>query len=617
MRLSTIAIVLAVFGAAAGGAYVSARAAAGWIETTTVDAVENRLKVDGHNWATVSADGLRVTLDGEAPSEAERFKVLSSVGSVVDASRVYDNFTVAELGGLEAPDFSIEILRNDAGISLIGLIPAQTSQEEILQQINARVPGVGVSDFLETADYPVPANWDASVDYGITALGILERTKITIKEELVSVEAITQSEEEKKRLETNLSRRLPEGVKGEFALNAPLPVITPFILRFQITDGTARMDACSAESEESAAKILKAAAEAGLDGKSECRIGLGVPSPDWADAASSGMAAIAELGGGKLTISDVDMGLIAVPGSDPAKFEATTTKLTEGLPPAFALNASLPELRSADDAKPEEFTATRSPEGQLQLRGAMLDDQTKGIMETFARAKFGTQGISESVEINPDLPSGWTVRVLAGLEVLGELNSGLVTVTPSSIDVRGRSGNQNIGALVSQSLIKRLGSETDFDLDLTYDAILDPVANRLKPADCVQEITKVAETKKITFEPGSTNLDGSSRAVVDQIAAIMARCPDAEIEISGHTDSQGREEMNLSLSQDRANAVLGALTLKRVEMKTLVAQGYGETQPIADNGTEAGREANRRIEFRLITPVPVPLDGEDSPAEEN
>jgi OOP family OmpA-OmpF porin len=74
------------------------------------------------------------------------------------------------------------------------------------------------------------------------------------------------------------------------------------------------------------------------------------------------------------------------------------------------------------------------------------------------------------------------------------------------------------------------------------------------------------------------------------------------MEIGGHTDSQGRESMNERLSQQRADAVLNAIMARRVLTSNLSAKGYGESRPIADNGTEDGREANRRIEFRLILP---------------
>jgi OOP family OmpA-OmpF porin len=74
------------------------------------------------------------------------------------------------------------------------------------------------------------------------------------------------------------------------------------------------------------------------------------------------------------------------------------------------------------------------------------------------------------------------------------------------------------------------------------------------------------------------------------------------MEIGGHTDSQGREEMNQQLSKQRADAILDALQSRRVLTGNLTTKGYGEERPIADNDTEDGREANRRIEFTLVQP---------------
>lgn len=138
---------------------------------------------------------------------------------------------------------------------------------------------------------------------------------------------------------------------------------------------------------------------------------------------------------------------------------------------------------------------------------------------------------------------------------------------------------------------------------MTYLEELDPLARMLNGEECVAEITDLASQNKIKFEPGSATLDGDSRDTVQAIAEVFERCLEAPIEIGGHTDSQGREEMNLNLSKGRAEAVLTALRGARVKLKSLTAEGYGETQPIADNGTEEGREANRRIEFRLVTPA--------------
>ena len=74
------------------------------------------------------------------------------------------------------------------------------------------------------------------------------------------------------------------------------------------------------------------------------------------------------------------------------------------------------------------------------------------------------------------------------------------------------------------------------------------------------------------------------------------------IEISGHTDSQGLAESNRQLSEDRAQSVLNYLLRNfSINSDQFSVRGYGEDQPIADNGTAEGRRANRRVEFRILT----------------
>ncbi|MCB2142628.1 MAG: OmpA family protein, partial [Rhodobacteraceae bacterium] len=106
---------------------------------------------------------------------------------------------------------------------------------------------------------------------------------------------------------------------------------------------------------------------------------------------------------------------------------------------------------------------------------------------------------------------------------------------------------------------------------------------------------------KIEFEPGSARIAPSANKTLDTIADLLRDCADAPIEVAGHTDSQGGEDMNLNLSKARAQSVVQALMARRILTGNLTATGYGETMPIASNDTEEGREQNRRIEFRLLT----------------
>ena len=156
-------------------------------------------------------------------------------------------------------------------------------------------------------------------------------------------------------------------------------------------------------------------------------------------------------------------------------------------------------------------------------------------------------------------------------------------------------------------------------LDIRYDEALDPVAALPTPEECATKVNAVQADRKITFDPGSATITAGAAPILDDIADILRACESVRMEIAGYTDSQGREEMNLGLSQSRAEAVLTALLDRRVLTSNLVAKGYGEADPIADNGTEEGREANRRIEFRIVLDEPdttEPAPETETPAAE-
>ena len=606
MRLSMIFTRLVVFAAAAAVALVAAQATVSQVEQRSVLAVQETLVDQGHEWASVLGDGLQVILEGEAPTEAVRFRAISAAGGQVDASRVIDNLSVSDSAKIVPPEFAIEILRNNAGVSLIGLIPASTDREALTNRIQNIADGLPVTDLLESGDYPEPETWRAAVNYALRALGLLNKSKISVNADRVLVNAISDSPEEKRRLEIALARNTPNGVRLAVEISAPRPVISPFTTRFVLDEDGPRFDACTADTDEALTKILTAASQVGFQERATCVLALGAPSQTWGEAVALAIAAVGDLEGGTVTISDTDVTLLAPVGTAQSTFDNVVGRLENALPDAFAVSAELPVLPDATSDALPQFTATRSPEGQVQLRGRVPDQITNTVVENFANAKFGQRNITMSTRITEGLPNGWSVRVLAGLEALSELSNGAVSVEPNTLIVRGNTGNEDASAIIARLLIEKLGQAADFEIDVTYVKALDPIAGIPTPQECMAQVAAATEGRKITFDPGSADLAAATQPVIDDIAEILKKCGDLPIRVSGFTDSQGREVMNQQLSQDRADAVLTALRARRVPVSTFESIGFGEENPIADNDTEDGRESNRRIEFSLIVPEPAP-----------
>jgi len=115
--------------------------------------------------------------------------------------------------------------------------------------------------------------------------------------------------------------------------------------------------------------------------------------------------------------------------------------------------------------------------------------------------------------------------------------------------------------------------------------------------ETVKKIDYAAQN--IYFATGKYVLLSKSFKGLDDVAAIMKENPQAQLTIDGHTDNVGSDAVNEKLSQNRANAVKAYLMKKGVAENRLNATGYGESKPVADNNTAAGRQKNRRVEMHL------------------
>jgi OOP family OmpA-OmpF porin len=109
--------------------------------------------------------------------------------------------------------------------------------------------------------------------------------------------------------------------------------------------------------------------------------------------------------------------------------------------------------------------------------------------------------------------------------------------------------------------------------------------------------TKIELKQTVFFDTDRASIKLVSYKLLDEVAQALLDHPTLHVEVQGHTDSQGDDDYNLKLSQRRAAAVRDYLIGRKVDPDRMVAKGYGENVPIADNRTADGRAANRRVEF--------------------
>jgi OOP family OmpA-OmpF porin len=104
----------------------------------------------------------------------------------------------------------------------------------------------------------------------------------------------------------------------------------------------------------------------------------------------------------------------------------------------------------------------------------------------------------------------------------------------------------------------------------------------------------------VSFESNSDRLLPGATSILDQVVGTLTKYPEITFEVQGHTDSDGASDYNESLSARRATTVRDYLASNGVAMDRMTTRGYGESQPVADNGTSEGKAQNRRVVLRIV-----------------
>lgn len=136
------------------------------------------------------------------------------------------------------------------------------------------------------------------------------------------------------------------------------------------------------------------------------------------------------------------------------------------------------------------------------------------------------------------------------------------------------------------------------NLDLTQVAEYKEIRKDLYLAPV--EVGEIIRLNNIFFDYDKATLRPESFPELERVVDFLKTSPKVEIELSGHTDDKGSDNYNLTLSQQRAKAVVDYIISKGIAPSRMIAKGYGETKPVATNETEEGRQLNRRVQFEIL-----------------
>lgn len=230
------------------------------------------------------------------------------------------------------------------------------------------------------------------------------------------------------------------------------------------------------------------------------------------------------------------------------------------------------------------FASSRLDENNFDLFEVELPDHLK------PKPTAVVQGVVSNAE---------SAEPLGALVLVEDIETGEVLAINKSNSESGEylvvlPAGRNYSVSVSSDGYFFFSQNFELPKDTTYQEITKDIM--LEP---IKKGTKVV-LNNIFFEIGKAELKAISYVELNKAVKMLEENPTMIIEIGGHTDSQGSDAANLSLSGKRAQAVVDYLVLAGIDQSRLRAKGYGETQPIADNATREGRAANRRTEFIIV-----------------
>jgi outer membrane protein OmpA-like peptidoglycan-associated protein len=157
-----------------------------------------------------------------------------------------------------------------------------------------------------------------------------------------------------------------------------------------------------------------------------------------------------------------------------------------------------------------------------------------------------------------------------------------------------------VGGALAGGVVGRYMDDQKRDLEKNLGAEIKAGQARVEklPNDAV----RVTMTNQTAFETDSSEVKAGFNSTMDKLADVVVRYGKTTLTVVGHTDNTGTDAYNQALSERRALSVARYLESKRVNSMRLATAGKGETQPIASNGSEGGRQANRRVEI-YVEPV--------------
>lgn len=534
--------------------------------------------------------GRDAVLTGEAPAPELRGMAVEAADRVLGIRIVNDRTTVLP----EAKPYIVSAALEGTKLTLTGSVPSSAVRAQILDAAKKSFPSAQIDDQMKLAR-GAPATYLAGAGFGLGELAKLSSGQMSLTDQSLSITGRAADIPKYVDVRAKLAS-LPQGVTlgrglGEGDILAP--IVKPYTIAAEKTDSATILTGF-VPNEATRRTVVAAATAFGKPVTDRMQIADGAGSA-FAPHVQYGLTQLGRLQTGQMSLSDQALSITGRAASGEV-FDDVRRQL--GILPAGAtLAKGLGQGDITSPAiRPYLFNAVRG-ERDITLTGFAPDARAKTEIVDHAKRFFEGDRVVDQLQVGLGAPTGFVNAVRGGLQDLSRLLPGAtLSLSDASIALRGlapldTARDQAVAAFRGR-VPQGFGSSVEVNT-----APPPPVITVF--SECNILFQDLLSRAQINFDTGSSTIAQESFGLLDRLVVVVRRCSDAKVEISGHTDSVGSLESNITLSESRAKAVVDYLARSGIAGHRVEAKGFGPTLPRASNDTAEGRAQNRRIEFKV------------------
>ena len=256
-------------------------------------------------------------------------------------------------------------------------------------------------------------------------------------------------------------------------------------------------------------------------------------------------------------------------------------------------------VKRAPIVSPYVFTGVRSEDGSIVLDGYVRNVAERDSVMAEATKLYGNRVTDRKIKIAAGEPNAdWRNVISRNLTELSTLEYGQFDMTDKTSVITGLASSQ----AVRNSLVSNYAAlPSPYSGSASVQVPNAPAPQIVDVDVCQNMLNELKGKNKVNFAYNRAEITGApSFELLNSVASAAKQCSSFQITVGGHTDSDGSDAYNQSLSEARAKSVVAYLiNEQQIPASRLTAIGYGEVAPIASNDTSAGKAANRRIEFTI------------------